>query len=323
MTKLREIKSSEEKEFDREEARIGMIISRKNEAEEIREYNRIKNKYKKREQRKFISKEKLLDMKEKSKEGMSFLRREGRLRKKKDRSKKNMNELSEFREYVASSKENLDHLERVEPDVVQKIKKKGWKKEKKWKDSKRWTVLLAKGKKRNREEEEEYQTMHQKIHEDSQKRWRESLMKAIKALDREHLKEEIEYWFEYHKLATTEPTREWLDLRYKITEDYNCLDPKYVQKKKEEEDYRKWWKKKHAQIVAEWEEREGNHNVTAKKIENESVEDKDFVVKAPKELSEYEKLREKNIKERKEAMAKSNFFEELKDCKLEIGLHKS
>ena len=51
MTKLRETESSEEKEFDREEARIGMIISRKNEAEEIREYNRIKNKYKKREQR--------------------------------------------------------------------------------------------------------------------------------------------------------------------------------------------------------------------------------------------------------------------------------
>ena len=36
-------------------------------------------------------------------------------------------------------------------------------------------------------------------------------------------------------------------------------------------------------------------NVTTKKIENESVED--FVVKPPKELSEYEKLREKNIKE--------------------------
>ena len=95
-------------------------------------------------------------------------------------------------------------------------------------------------------------------------------------------------------------------------------------------DYRKWRKKKHAQIVAEWEEREGrkqegerNPNVTAEKIQNESVEDKDFVVKAPKELSEYEKLREKNIKERKEAMAKSNFFEEMKDCKLEIGLHKS
>ena len=47
MAKLR----GKETEFWKEEARIGMIISRKNEAEEIREYNRIKNKYKKREQR--------------------------------------------------------------------------------------------------------------------------------------------------------------------------------------------------------------------------------------------------------------------------------
>ena len=174
---------------------------------------------------------------------MRLLRKEGRLRKMKYRSEKNMDELTEFREYVARSKENLDYLERVEPNVVQtinEIKEKMKKERKEREECERWTILLNKGTKRNREEEEEYQIISQKVHEKSQKRWRESLMKAIKALDREHLVEEIEYWFEYHKLATTEPAKKWLDLRSKITEDYNCLDPKYVQKKKEEEDYRKW-----------------------------------------------------------------------------------
>ena len=70
-------------------------------------------------------------------------------------------------------------------------------------------------------------------------------------------------------------------------------------------------------------EGESYQNVPKENIEKEEVEDKDIVAEAPKEISKYEKLREKNMKEIKEAMAKSNFFEELNDYKLEIGLHKN
>ena len=41
-----------------------------------------------------------------------------------------------------------------------------------------------------------------------------------------------------------------------------------------------------------------------------------------KELCEYEKLRESNIKERQEAMAASNFFEDINEYKTDIGLTK-
>ena len=41
-----------------------------------------------------------------------------------------------------------------------------------------------------------------------------------------------------------------------------------------------------------------------------------------KEPCDYEKLREKNIREIEQAMAESNFFGDLKEFKLEIGLQK-
>ena len=42
-----------------------------------------------------------------------------------------------------------------------------------------------------------------------------------------------------------------------------------------------------------------------------------------KEPCDYEKLREKNIREIEQAMAESNFFGDLKEFKLEIGLQKA
>ena len=325
MAKFRQKQTQEEKEIVKEEARIGMIQSRKNQAEEIKEYQRIKEKYKRRESTKSTSKEILFDKREKCKQGMRLLREEGRLRKEKERTQRNMDELTEFGEYAAKSKNNMEYLERIEPDLVQKINEKNRaEKEKRLKERKereeleRWEMLINKGHKRSTEEEAEYRAKSQKLHEDNQKSWKENIMRMIKALDREYLAEEIDYWFEYHKLARTEQAPKWVKLRSEIVEDYNCLDPEYVKKKKEKEAYDKWWIKKHAQIVVEWEERNGKRwegpRYRAKKIER---------VEAPKKLSEYEKLREKNIRERKEAMDKCNFFEELNDCKLEIGLHKS
>ena len=40
-------------------------------------------------------------------------------------------------------------------------------------------------------------------------------------------------------------------------------------------------------------------------------------------LCEYERLREKNIKERMEKMAESNYFDDLNELKMKIGLYKS
>ena len=42
-----------------------------------------------------------------------------------------------------------------------------------------------------------------------------------------------------------------------------------------------------------------------------------------RELCQYEKIRENIIKEREEAMAKYNFFENLNDTKKDIGLYKA
>ena len=214
--------------------------------------------------------------------------------------------LTEFGEYVAKSQVNMEYLERIEPDIVQKINEKNrtereerLEKIRKWEESERWEMLINKGHKRSIEEETEYQEKSQKLHEKNQKSCKEKIMRMIKALDREYLAEEIEYWFEYHKLARTEQAPKWVKLRSEIVEDYNCLDPEYVKKKKEKEAYDKWWIKKHAQIVVEWEERNGRRwegpRYRAEKIEK---------VETPKKLSEYEKLREKNIRERKEAMDK-------------------
>ena len=41
-----------------------------------------------------------------------------------------------------------------------------------------------------------------------------------------------------------------------------------------------------------------------------------------RELCEYERMRERNIREREEAMAASNFFKDLQDYKKTIGLSK-
>ena len=43
----------------------------------------------------------------------------------------------------------------------------------------------------------------------------------------------------------------------------------------------------------------------------------------PTTLSEYERLREKNIQERMEKMAESNYFDDLNELKMKIGLYKS
>ena len=40
-----------------------------------------------------------------------------------------------------------------------------------------------------------------------------------------------------------------------------------------------------------------------------------------REMCLYERIREGNIKEREEAMAKSNFFEDLLDAKKDMGLY--
>ena len=124
MAELRKKQTPEEKEIAKEEARIGMIESRKNQVEEIKEYQRIMKKYKTRESIRSMSKEILSDRKEKCKQGMRLLRKEGRLRKEKERTQRNMDMLTEFGEYIAKSEVNKEYLEKIEPDIVQKINEK-------------------------------------------------------------------------------------------------------------------------------------------------------------------------------------------------------
>ena len=270
-----------------------MANMRAKQPNKIREYQRIKDKYKRRKN--LIGKYNS-EFKEKSKHGMKLLRKEGRLREEKNRSKRNMDELFEFGEYASKSKDNLELLELVEPDIVKKINEKNRaEKEKRLKEkedrkrSVRWEELLYNFT-RSPEEEEEFREMQQLFHDRHSKDQKERLMKMIKELDREYLAEDLDYWFEYHKLATTDLAPEWRDIRNKIYEDHKRLDPNFVEKV-EAWTYNSRWMKRQKVLMETKVLNDDYNRQTDKSDQNNGFE-------GSESLCENETAREENIRER-------------------------
>ena len=71
--------------------------------------------------------------------------------------------------------------------------------------------------------------MEQVNHERNSKDQKERLTKIIKELDWDYLAEDLDYWFEYHKLATTDLTQEWIEIRNKIYKDHKRIDSNFVE----------------------------------------------------------------------------------------------
>ena len=71
-------------------------------------------------------------------------------------------------------------------------------------------------------------------------------MKMIKELDREYLAEDLDYWFEYHKLEATDLAPEWINIRNKIYKDHKRLGPNFVEKVKAWMYTSRWMKKQKA-----------------------------------------------------------------------------
>ena len=135
--------SEQEKNFDNEEAKERMRRIRAKRSEEAvkeakekertrknnkvsqddleREYKNIQDKHNKREQRKQRSgKEHLLENL-KAKKGMRMLREEGNLLSFARRSRKNVDEYTDWKLFLQKGKQHFEKLQKSQPDIVEKI----------------------------------------------------------------------------------------------------------------------------------------------------------------------------------------------------------
>ena len=151
------------------------------------------------------------ELKAKAKQGMSLFRKEGRLRKYAERTRRNKDELTDWTEYKNLSHDCSQFLELVKPDVVQKINEKeraekekrtAGKAEKDLYDKNK--VLNDKGSKRTAEEEAEHKVLDQKLHEKYMKGLKEEDMKKIKAISWESISGELDFLYDCRDLVTTE-----------------------------------------------------------------------------------------------------------------------
>ena len=98
-----------------------MRKSREEQNEEIKEYQKIENKYKRRIARKNLSDKKRLENNKKAKEEMKKLKEEGRLKPFEERGKYKYIEMYEYRDYYVSSNDNAKYLHAIRPDIVKTL----------------------------------------------------------------------------------------------------------------------------------------------------------------------------------------------------------
>ena len=197
-----------------------------------------------------------------SKQGMRLLESEGQLQDFKRRSHRNVEEISDWENYMRKGKKYSDVLEVRKPDVVQRINEK-----------------------KRAEEEQERE-------------------KREKAKDGE--------WCyngemgEYYWSGAGEPEH---------GDNFECegLSGEELRKFREEEN-------KMYEAINKERKKAQKENRKQKERDRKEAMNNPLEPLPEKELCEYEKMREKNIKEREEAMAASNFFEDLQDYKKTIGL---
>ena len=170
---------------------------------------------------------------------------------------------------------------------------------------------------------------------------KEADMETLKAIGWESLSGELEYWYDYRKLVTTECPKDFGNLRGKISTEYRKQFPKFPKGHKNyvEDDGGcpglkanvEWVKNEEKMKMKEKQESQikVSNKVTSSSNEDGGREDTDECSSVseeeeePRTLCEYERLREKNIQERMEKMAESNYFDDLNELKMKIGLYKS
>ena len=119
------LKMSEKKaELERSKAKEGMQKFRATEEDGFVEYDRLKNKLRMRKVRSNLSAEEADSQKNDNLQGMKMFRKEGRLRKFKGRTKRNLDELTSWREFQEKNESNSRVLEVLKPDIVQRINEK-------------------------------------------------------------------------------------------------------------------------------------------------------------------------------------------------------
>jgi hypothetical protein len=240
---IKQRRSEEEIEVHREYNRQKKAASRDNQQNEIKEYEEIEIKHKNRILRQNLSKDEKSELGANAKQGMSLLRNKGRCRKYVKRSKPNIDEFSDWKDYTKKSHDNLKFLELMKPDIVLQINEKARiEKEKQknelreWKKEQRYKELNNKNYREvNDTEKKELEVMKQERHESSMKIQKEKDMEMIKALNCESLSSELDYWYEYQELVTTDPS---YDPNY-IAEEEACpglkSQLKWMKKEKEGE----------------------------------------------------------------------------------------
>ena len=297
---IRDRRSEEEKEDHTEYNRQKKKISRENQWNEIEEFDKIEIKHKNRMSWQNLSKEKKSELKAKAKHGMHLLRKEGRLRTYVERSKPNMDKFSDLKDYAKKGRDNFEFLELRKPDIVQQIneearitKQKNKIRLRELQMHERYIKLNDKKcKERTEEEEKELQGMKQESYASRMKSLKEQDMKRIKELKYESISSELEYWYEYHKLVTTEETQEFIELRRKIKTEFEKLHPELGEACPCLTAHLKWMKKeKQRELVI------SKGDLEEEQYTDECVEEADSEVST---LCEYEKLREGNIKKRKQ-----------------------
>ena len=98
-----------------------MRKSREEQNEEMKDYQKIENKHKRRLARKNLSCEKRLEKNKTARDEMKKLKEEGRLREFKNRGKYKTYELDDYKTYYNQSKDNSDYLDLIRPDIVSKM----------------------------------------------------------------------------------------------------------------------------------------------------------------------------------------------------------
>ena len=221
------------------------------EVKEVKEYEKIMQKYRKRESQKKRTEEKKEDEKLKKRQGMKIFREEGRLIEFKKRS-----EVSDWKEFVRKGETYSDLLSKKKPDLIDEI--------------------------------------NQEVREEKEKE------REQKEKEMEKRKEGVwDYCGESGEWYWTGPNEpEEID-----TCIYKPLsEEEKRQSEKADELHFKWWAEERAKEKSE------KRKQKYKELKEKMATPIDPLPKS--KLCPYEKLRERNIKEREEAMRKSGLFDD-------------
>jgi hypothetical protein len=121
MIEKREKQTSEEREVENCDARSGMKNFREKKSAEEKEYDKISEKYRKRESRAKRTEADHSIKKHKAKHGMKLLKERGRIKNVKRRCVKNNDRDSDWKEFMKKGKPYTEYLSFKQPDIIARL----------------------------------------------------------------------------------------------------------------------------------------------------------------------------------------------------------